>query len=205
MAGRLGEALDLFVRAADLAAEAGGDPAFELARLIARLEPPVEVAELLSRRIAGGDERAPLWFALAYLRDAQHELEGAAEAYARAIELDPEHYRAHVNLAHLHAGAQLGACQQCDVAYASAPGMLAPDRALLHLREALRIDRGKSESGVGRVVQTALDLGRRAPEADALGRVQSYLEELLASPDLPAAGRARVEEGLERLRTARGR
>ncbi len=207
--GRLAQALDECVRAADLAEAAGGDPTLELPRLLAQLGAaeggaPLEVTELLRRRIESGDARAPLWYALAYLHDSRHELARAAEAYERALALEPEHYRARINLAHLHAGAQLGACQQCDAAYARAPAMLAPERALEHLRRALQTDRGRSETGVGRVVQTALDLGQRAPEADPLGHVAGFLRDLLATPDLSAAGRARVEEGLERVRIARG-
>jgi tetratricopeptide (TPR) repeat protein len=202
--GAFDEAVEVALRAAQGFEASGGDAAAELPRLLALAEASPETRAALRRRMEGGDRRALVPFALGYALDSDHRLEEAVSAYERALELDPGLVRARLNLAHLHAGAQLGACRACDRAYAGAPGMLAPERALEHLREALARDRGEGELCVARAVQTALTLGARSPGARAGERLGLCLGELLARADLSPGGRRRLEEGLARLRGAEG-
>ncbi|HEX6884155.1 MAG TPA: serine/threonine-protein kinase [Planctomycetota bacterium] len=197
-------AVELALASVEHTAASGGDASAELPRLLGLAEAPPATVAALERRLARGDERALLHFALAYAHDSAHRLRAAAESYGRALARDPELLRAHLNLAHLHSGAQLGACQACERAYAAAPETLAPERALAHLRRALELDHGASEACVGRVVQTALALGARVPHAHAPEAVAALLEELLAASAPPPAARLRLEEGLARLRGATG-
>jgi tetratricopeptide (TPR) repeat protein len=203
-AGASDEAVELALRAAERYTRSGGDGSAELPRLLALSEASQGTLAALRARISSGDASALLPFALAYAYDSEHRLAEAAAAYEQALERDPGFLRAHLNLAHLHAGAQLGSCQACDRAYSAAPGMLAPERSLAHLRRALELDRGEGEVCVGRAVQTALALGARAPAAGAREAVATAIGELLGSPRLSPGARLRLEEGLARLRAAGG-
>lgn len=203
-AGEHDEAVEVALHAAERFGVSGGDASAELPRLLALAESTEATRAALRRRIASGGERALLVFALAYALDSDHQLAQAAAAYARALELEPRLLRAHLNLAHLHAGAQLGACLACERAFAEAPAVLAPERALEHLRAALQLDRGEDEACVGRVIQTTLVLGTRAPEAGAFVMLGATLRDLLGQPDLSAGARRRLEEGLARLNRAGG-
>jgi hypothetical protein len=203
-AGATVEAVEHAARAARLLAVTESAPELVLPRL---LEPapergPVQVA------LRAELERAPddplVWFALAYSLDSDHQLQAAAEAYARTTALAPDLVRAHLYLAHLYAGAQLGACAQCDAIYAAAPDMLDPARAIAALRAALAADQGAGADVAGRVVQAALDLEKRAPGAAPARSLLRAFEEQLAAAPPGAAARGRLDAGLRRLRAALG-
>jgi predicted Ser/Thr protein kinase len=186
-------------------ATTGGDASAELPRLLALAQADDATLEALREHLEKHPDDGLVHFALAYAQDSGHHLEEAVAGYQRALESDAGLLRAHTNLAHLFAGAQLGACRACDEAFARSPGMLAPRDALQHLLDALELDRGASDWCVGRVVQTTLTLGTRAPEVKADRVVAGRLEALLeAVPPPGAAARGRLEEGLARLRGARG-
>jgi predicted Ser/Thr protein kinase len=174
----------------------------ELARLLAGAPEVAGVASELERRVAAEPGLALAWFALGWLRDDEHALARAADAYARAADSDPGLVRARTNLAHLYAGAQRGSCKRCDAAFAEAPQMFAPERALEELTAALRADRGASDWATGRIVQTALDLAQRAPHVQAPQRIHAVVGELARDPTLAPASRARLDEALARLRGA---
>jgi len=200
--GDLEGAVACALRATEGLEAAGEDASVELPRLLSLAQPTDELLAALARPGEGGRRGALLAFARGYALDSVHRLEEAAAAYVEALAQDPGLLRAHLNLAHLHAGAQVGACPACDQAFARAPAMRDPARALAHLEAALVLDGGASEACVGRIVQTTLTLAGRSPEAHARTRVAAALEGLLAREGLRPGPRRRIEEGLARLREA---
>lgn len=186
-----------------IAIAARSSPA-KLAQLLEPIPDHEAVRHALREMLEAEPDDAELWYALAYSLDSDHLLEQAERAYARTIELDPEHVAAHVNLAHLYAGAQLGACAPCDAAYAKAPGMFAPEKALNVVRRALLLDRGRSERVVEQALRTTLDLAKRAPDLGAPGKIVEALDRLLADRSLAPACQTRLGEARLKLRRVLG-
>ncbi len=201
---RVAEGVAEAAQAARLHAAAGVDFLVELPRLLALAPDGAAVRAELAARLEREPDDASLWFALAWSCDSAHELAGAERAYRRSLELDPSCVRSALNLAHLYAGAQLGSCRACDEAYAIEPSMLSPAKALDTLGAAIDVDRGRNDYVVGRAVQTALDLERRAPEHGASRLLAAAVERALAAGAPNVAARTRLEEALLRLHTASG-
>lgn len=188
--------------ALDLYRAAGRDFESELPRLIATATDADAACSALELRLPSRAADATAWFVLGYLRDAQHRLSDARRAYERALAIDPRHLRSLLNVAHLYAGAQLGACAQCDEAYAREPDLPNGDEALAALLRAVDADGGRTEFAFGRIVQTALDLKQRFERPQAAIDVATALERCMESA--PAGAQPRLAEAAQRLRDAVG-
>jgi len=202
--GRIEEGVGEASEAARLHLAQGIDFQLELSRILSLAADESAVRAELEARLARDPDSSSLWFALAWSRDCAHDLAGAEAAYRGALDADPQCLRAALNLAHLYAGAQLGSCRACDEAFAREPELLSWRKSLEALRVALRIDLGRSDFAPGRMVQTALDLARRAPEARAADVLAVAIEEVLANGPADVAARARLEDAARRLRAAGG-
>jgi tetratricopeptide (TPR) repeat protein len=188
------------IRALDLYRGAKRDFALELPRLLSSSPDATGVRNALERALESRPSDGPLWFSLAYLYDSEHRLDEARRAYESALAADADDLRALLNLAHLYAGAQMGACAQCDDEYARTPGLPDPERALATLLRAIDVDRGRSEFGAGRIQQTALDLKARFDSSRAIPELVAALERHYASAT--GAAHSRLSETIQRLRGA---
>lgn len=140
----------------------GVDWTNELPRLLRRAPDPERLKTYLRARAEGASGDTRLWFALAWILDSDHELEGAIEACATCFD---------------------------------------PNAALEQLEAALAIDRGESEYAAGRIVQSALDLVRRAPQARAAERMMASIDSL--AQQIPGSSPAAVRLHDARSRLAR--
>ncbi len=126
---------------------------FEVADLAARVAPLARRNAERARRLEGMG--AEDWYGLAWELEAA-ATEEAAEAYRRALEIDPEHFDARVNLGRLlHEGGELEAAEACFRRAAE----VRPDdpTGWFNLGVALQ-DRGRREEAIGAY--------RRSVEAD---------------------------------------
>lgn len=85
--------------------------------------------EILERVVREQPDDFDAWRALATCRDSAHDIAQAAHAYERANELRPSDARTLLCRANLHAGADLGRCERCDVAFERHPELLDSERA----------------------------------------------------------------------------
>lgn len=77
----------------------------------------------LFREIVDADPGPGAWTNYGAVLDSLHRLDEAADAYRRAIALDPKHASALAQLVHLHTGSDLK-CEQCRAWFAAHPEML---------------------------------------------------------------------------------